>query len=144
MSFENPLVTTVQHVNFPVDQELTSRNVFYATYPTYLRPFAQYWVRKWLQWYDGKVEGIHDNTGNMISTRLASTLCSKVAQQIFGGGLLFSKKGDGKTSTEENAIKFISGDYNDDIALDENVAQAILLAVAGGTSFIVENFNSFS
>ena len=148
MSYENPLVTTIQHVNFPTDNEITSRSVFYATYPTYLRPFAMHWIKRWLQWFDGKVEGVHDNTGNVISTRLASTLCQKVAQQIFGGGLLFSKKNNTETpegqKAEEDAITFISGDYNDEIALDENVAQAILLATAGGTSFIVENVDAES
>lgn len=146
---ENPLITTSQSVNFPINMEMTSRSIFYATYPYYLRPFATNWLKIWLQWFDGRVDGVHDEAGGMISTRLASTLCQKVSGQIFGGGLLFSKKNnikkneetDEQKKAEEQAIKFISGDYNDEIALDENVAQAILLAVAGGTSFVVENMD---
>ncbi len=143
MSDSNPIVTTINTINFPIDSELTSKSIFYATYPPYLQPFAMHWLKKWLQWFDGKVEGVHDATGAVISTRLASTLCHKVAQQIFGGGLLFQKKGNSIIPGEENkAIDFISGDENDRLAIDENVAQAILLAVAGGTSFIVENVDS--
>ena len=144
MSYENPVYTTAQSINFPFDNEITSRSVFYATYPSYLRPFAQEWLRRWLRWFDGKVDGVHDNAGNLISTRLGATLCQKVAQQIFGGGLLFSKKNESGVAKEleEKAIKFISGDYNDEIGLDEKVSQAMLLMCAGGTSFIVENVDA--
>ena len=71
---ENPLITTTQSVNFPVNMEMTSRSIFYATYPYYLRPFATNWLKIWLQWFDGRVDGVHDEAGGMISTRLASTL----------------------------------------------------------------------
>lgn len=141
MSYENPVYATARSINFPFDNEITSRSVFYATYPPYLRPFAQEWLRRWLQWFDGRVDGVHDNAGNIVSTRLGATLCQKVAQLIFGGGLLFSKKNESGVpkEAEEAAIKFISGDYNDEIGLDEKVAQAMLLMCAGGTSYIVEN-----
>ena len=134
---------TPEKINFPVNTELVSHSQFYATYPAFLQPFAQQWLRKWLQWFDGYVDGVHDSTGCMVSTRLAATLCHRIAQSIFGGGLLFSKKGiKGKKESENKALKFISGDYNDEIGLDDAVLQAFLFAAAGGTSFVVENTDS--
>ncbi len=134
---------TPERINFPVNTELVSHSQFYATYPAFLQPFAQQWLRKWLQWFDGFVEGVHDSAGCMVSTRLAATLCHRIAQSIFGGGLLFSKKGiEGKGDAESKALKFISGDYNDEIGLDDTVLQAFLFAAAGGTSFVVENVDN--
>lgn len=131
---------TVDKINFPVNTELTSHSNFYATYPTYLQPFAKQWLKKWLSWFDGLVEGVHDNTGSLISTRIGASLCKKIAHMIFGAGLLFSKKGQpGLNDQEDEALKFISGQYNDDIGLDDAILQAFTYAAAGGTSFIVEN-----
>ncbi len=131
---------TPDKINFPVNTELVSHSMFYATYPPYLQPFAMQWLKKWLQWFDGYVEGVHSNDGGMISTRLGATICKKVAQHIFGSGLLFSMKGaKGHEELEKLALEFISGDYNDEIALDDNIAQAFEYAFAGGTGFIVEN-----
>ena len=138
---------TPDRINFPINTELVSHSNFYATYPTYLQPFAMQWVKKWLQWFDGYVEGVHDNQGNMISTRIGATICKKVAQLVFGAGLLFSKKNstpteEGKENPEDKALKFITGKYNDEIGLDDMVFQAFLYATAGGTSFIVENMDA--
>ena len=75
---------TPDKINYPINTELVSHSNFYATYPTYMQPFATQWLKRWLQWFDGFVEGVHDNTGCMISTRLGATLCKKVSQMIFG------------------------------------------------------------
>lgn len=138
---------TPDKINFPVNTELVSHSNFYATYPPYLQPFAMQWVKKWLQWFDGYVEGVHDNQGNMVSTRIGATICKKVAQLVFGAGLLFSKKNstkqkDGEENPEDKALQFITGKYNDEIGLDDMVFQAFLFAAAGGTSFIVENLDA--
>lgn len=132
-----PKVLRAYTQNQPILNEWTNHSAFYAIYPSYYFTFANQWLRKWLAWFDGYVQGIHDGTGGIISTRLASTLCYRLGEQVFGGGLLYSNSA--KTEDKDEALRFISGKWNDEADLDNQLLKAFILAAAGGTSYIKTN-----
>lgn len=124
----------------PILNEWTNHSAFYAIYPSYYFTFANQWLRKWLAWFDGYVPGIHDGVGGILSTRLATTLCYRLAEQVYGGGLLFANSI--KTKDAKKALKFISGQWNDDADLDNQILKAFILAAAGGTAYTKTNVDS--
>lgn len=124
----------------PLLNEWTNHSAFYALYPSYYFTFAQQWLRRWLQWFDGYVPSIHDGESGILSTRLATTLCYRLAEQVFGGGLLFSS--NAKFDDSDKALKFISGDFKENVALDECIQKCFVLAAAGGTSYLKTNHDN--
>lgn len=136
-------VNRLYNANMPILKEWTNKSNYYLAYPTYYRPYAEYWLRPCLQWFDGYVPEIHNEQNAIISTKIGNTLCRKVAEQVFGGGLLFNKKGvavdDLGKEEETKALKFISGEYKDQVDFDNKILQAFTMASAGGTSYIKEN-----
>ena len=132
-----PRVLRAYTQNQPVLNEWTNHSAFYAIYPSYYFTFANQWLRKWLAWFDGYVPGIHDGVGGIISTRLASTLCYRLGEQVFGGGLLYSNSA--KTKDHKEALQFISGKWNDESDLDNQLLKVFILAAAGGTSYMKSN-----
>lgn len=134
-----PKVLQAYSYGQPILNEWTNHSSFYAIYPSYYFTFANQWLRKWLQWFDGFVPTIHDGTGGILSTRLATTLCYRLAEQVYGGGLLFSKILD--TEDADKALKFISGQWNDDADFDNQILKTFILAAAGGTSYLKTNID---
>lgn len=136
----------VYNANMPILKEWTNNSNYYLMYPSYLKAYADNWLRPNLQWFDGYVPEIHNESNGIISTKIANTLCRKVAEQVFGGGLLFNKKGiavdDTGKERETEALKFISGTFKDQIDLDNKILQAFIMACAGGTAYIKENVES--
>ena len=132
-----PRVLRAYTQNQPILNEWTNHSAFYAIYPSYYFTFANMWLRKWLQWFDGFVPGIHDGVSGIISTRLATTLCYRLGEQVFGGGLLYSNSAN--TKDAKQALKFISGKFNEDADIDNQLLKAFILAAAGGTSYAKTN-----
>ena len=132
-----PKVLRAYTQNQPVLNEWTNHSAFYAIYPSYYIPFANGWLRKWLQWFDGYVPGIHDGVSGIISTRLATTLCYRLGEQVFGGGLLYSNSAD--TKDAKRALKFISGKFNEDADIDNQLLKAFILSAGGGTAYVKTN-----
>lgn len=132
-----PKVLRAYTQNQPILNEWTNHSSFYAIYPRYYFTFANQWLRKWLAWFDGYVPGIHDGVSGIISTRLATTLCYRLGEQVFGGGLLYSNSA--KTDDSKEALSFISGKWNDEADLDNQLLKAFILAGAGGTSYTKTN-----
>ena len=124
----------------PILKEWTNHSAFYAVYPKYYFSFANFWLRKWLQWYDGFVPGVHDGRSGILSTRLGATLCRRLSEQIFGGGLLYAV--DKKSKDSQTALEFVSGKLNDEIDLQGSILKAITLCSAGGTAYIKTNIGS--
>ena len=135
-----PMCQTLYTLSQPVLNEWTNHSSFYAIYPSYYYTFANQWLRKWLAWFDGYVPGIHDGRGGILSTRLATTLCYRLAEQVFGGGILFSKKV--ATDDSNEALKFISGEWIDNTDFVNQVLKTFVLAAAGGTSYLKLNYTS--
>ena len=124
----------------PILNEWTNHSSFYAIYPSYYSTFANRWLSRWLAWFDGYVPDVHDEIGGILSTRLATTLCYRLGEQVYGGGILYAKNVDTEDSTK--ALKFISGQWNEDADLDAQILKVFILAAAGGTSYIKSNIDS--
>lgn len=121
----------------PVLTEWTNNTSFYVMYPTYYQSFANLFLRKWLGWYDGYVQGIHNSNGGLLSTRIGTTIVRRLSQQVTGGGLLYEVT---KDNVEGNkALDFISNEWASDTDFSNVVSQAIEFAGAGGTSAIKLN-----
>ena len=137
---EFPEINRIYSANMPINKEYVNRASYYLAYPSFYQSYAYFWLRPCLEWFDGRVQGIHNESNGIISTKLASVICSKVSEQIFGGGLLFNKKGiENQKDEEEKALKFISGEFKDQIDLDNKILQAFIMSSAGGTAYIKEN-----
>ncbi len=128
-----PPIQQVYTANQPILNEWTNHSSFYAIYPSYYYTFANQWLRKWLAWFDGYVPGIHDGQSGIISTRLATTLCYRLAEQVYGGGLLYSANNDTKKSRA--ALKFISTKWSEEAEFPNQALKAFVLSGAGGTSY---------
>lgn len=124
----------------PILTQWTNHSAFYCIYPSYYYTFANWWLRRWLDWFDGYVPGIHDGSSGILSTRLATTLCYRLAEQVYGGGLLFTNTK--KDEDAKKALKFISGDWSEKAGLDDQVLKTFVLAAAGGTSYVKCNVNA--
>lgn len=124
----------------PALNQFTTHAAYYAIYPSYYMTFANWWLRRWLEWFDGYVPGIHGGASGILSTRLATTLCYRLAEQVFGGGLLFTN--DKKSADAKRALEFISGHWSEEAGLDEQVLKAFVLTAAGGTAYIKTNMNA--
>ena len=129
--------TQVEYSNAmqPQITEVTNHSAFYAVYPSYLFTFGNMWLRRWLSWFDGYVPGVHG--GGILSTRLATTLCYRLAEQVYGGGLLFAKKDNSERA--EKAVKFASGNWNDRCGFDNEILKTFVLTAAGGTGYTKTN-----
>lgn len=135
-----PPIQQTYTANQPILNEWTNHSSFYAIYPSYYYTFANQWLRKWLAWFDGYVPGIHDGESGIISTRLATTLCYRLAEQVYGGGLLYSANNDTKKS--KAALKYISSKWSEESDFPNQVLKAFVLAAAGGTSYAKLNVGS--
>lgn len=135
-----PPIQQVYTANQPILNEWTNHSSFYAIYPSYYYTFANQWLRKWLAWFDGYVPGIHDGQSGIISTRLATTLCYRLAEQVYGGGLLYSANND--TRKSRAALKFLSTKWSEDADFPNQALKAFVLAAAGGTSYAKLNVGS--
>lgn len=140
LSGQFPLVQQTFASSQPILNEWTNHSAFYAVYPSYYFTFANQWLRKWLAWYDGYVPGIHDGVSGVLSTRLATTLCNRLGEQVFGDGLLFSN--DKNFDGTQESLDFISRLWKDEGEWDNQILKAFILAAAGGTSYIKSNLTS--
>ena len=121
----------------PILNEWTNHSAFYAVYPSYYYPYATQWLRKWLQWFDGYVPGVHDNINGILSTRLATTLCTRLGEQVFGDGLLFAN--DKNIPGAKKALDFISQLWKENGNWDNQILKVFILAAAGGTAYVKTN-----
>lgn len=124
----------------PILNEWTNHSAFYAVYPSYYYTFANQWLRKWLAWFDGYVPGIHDGVSGILSTRLATTLCNRLGEQVFGDGLLFAN--DKTFPDAKKSLDFISRLWKEDGDWDNQILKTFILASAGGTSYIKSNISA--
>ena len=132
-----PAVQQAYTQSQPILNEWTNHSAFYAVYPSYYYTFANQWLRKWLAWFDGYVPGIHDGVSGVLSTRLATTLCNRLGEQVFGDGLLFSN--DKNIPDGKKSLDYISQLWKEDGNWDNQILKVFILAAAGGTSYIKSN-----
>jgi hypothetical protein len=120
-----------------------SNAAFYTMISPAYYDFMNRWVRHWLYWYDGYVPYFHNPDNGIISTRIASSLCDRVAKKVVGGRIMF--KNSGKEASGVNALnpslKFISGEWSPRVDFSKTVKQAVQFAAASGTALLKLNMD---
>lgn len=110
--------------------------------PAFYRNFYEIDVRRWLQWYDGYVEGVHGPNAGIISTSIGRCLVDRATDAIFAGGVMFGNA-DKPTLTDENgvstALMVISDRWAKEAGFETMLKRACRYAAAGGTSLLKLN-----
>lgn len=119
-----------------------NNSVFYPLVKKEYYDYYNRFVRYYFYWYDGFVPEFHTQASGIFSTRLAYTLCNKLASLINGGNLLFDNpeelselrlKFDKNDKDGSNALEFIEKwAYANN--LDNKNHTAISYSLAGGDS----------
>jgi len=111
---------------------------FYTAVPKNYWQYYNQFVREWFHWYDGYVPWLHTASDEGIfSTRLATTICRKLAKNITGGRLLYDDGGKKPQSTFEvdgeelKPVEFVQ-DWAKKTSFDSKLARAVEWALAGG------------
>lgn len=114
-----------------------NNSLFYA----YVNPsYYQYYyniVRENMKWYDGYVDGFHNVQNGIFSTRIGSSLCNAISDNIFAKGVRF--KNVNKLSKNYNAINFLSTHWLEESGFNSSLKLAIEYSCAGGTSLLKLN-----
>ena len=119
-----------------------NNSMFYPLVPKEYYDYYNRFVRYYAYWYDGFVPEFHTQNSGIFSTRLAYTLCHKMAELVNGGTLMFDspEKPSGftiqynkKDKNESNALEFIER-WSYDINLANKNGTAIEYALALGDS----------
>lgn len=119
--------------------------LFYPLVPTYYYDYYNRFVRQYFYWYDGFNPDFHNENSGIFSSRIAYTICNKLAGLINGGTLMFdsptklsNKKVAYKDGKQVNALEFIE-DWSYDVNLTNKMNTAIEYSLAGGDSVIKLN-----
>ena len=108
-----------------------SKQDFYTAVPAQYRNYYNWFVRRWFEWYDGFVNGFHNNgNSTLFSTRIAYSIAHKFSKQITGGKLLFEDNGDNPEAKKEimRVLRYKR--------FDSKLQQAFEWALAGGDSIL--------
>lgn len=84
----------------------TNNSTFYVLAPPYLFDFYNQSVRTWDEWVSGWVQSFHSVEKGILPTQLAGSLCKKIADLIYGEGVLFESTSD--KNVENDSLDFIS------------------------------------
>lgn len=116
--------------------------MFYPLVPKQYYDYYNRFVRQNFYWYDGFNPEFHTQNSGIFSTRLAYTLCHKLAGLINGGTLMFDSPEElseyrinfsDKDKNESNALEFIER-WAEKVDLSNKNSTAIEYALAGGDS----------
>lgn len=124
-----------------------NNSMFYPLVPKEYYDYYNRFVRHYFYWFDGFQPEFHTQNSGIFSTRLAYTLCSKLADLINGGTLMFDApeklseykiKYDEYDKDNSNALEFIQK-WAYDVDLTGKNGTAIQYALAGGDSVVKIN-----
>lgn len=110
--------------------------------PAFYRNFYEIDVRRWLQWYDGYVDGVHGPNSGIISTNVAKNLVDRAIETVFAGGVMFGNA-DKPTLLDETgasiALSVISDNWAQEAGFEKMLKRACRYATAGGTGLLKLN-----
>lgn len=84
----------------------TNNSTFYVLAPPYLFDFYNQSVRTWDEWVSGWVQSFHSVEKGLLPTQFAGSLCKKIADLIYGEGVLFESTAD--KNIENDSLDFLS------------------------------------
>ena len=123
-----------------------NNSLFYPLVPSYYYDYYNRFVRHYFYWYDGFNPTFHNQNSGIFSSRLAYTICNKLAGLINGGTLMYDSPydlSDLKIEYKEgkeplNALEFIE-EWSYDVDLTNKNNTAIEYSLAGGDSVLKLN-----
>lgn len=115
-------------------------DAFYAVAPSVYQPYYMSVMRTSLQFYDGYVPGIHDNSDGIYSTRMAAAICGGLANKTVGADISF-RSGSGKENRAD--LEYVSHIWSKEVGFQTFARNAIEYAYAGGTALIKLNLDSY-
>ena len=124
-----------------------NNSMFYPLVPKEYFDYYNRFVRYYAYWYDGFVPEFHTQDSGIFSTRLAYTLCHKLAGLVNGGTLMFDSpeklskykmKYNDKDKKQSNALEFIER-WSQDVDLTNKNGTAIEYSMALGDSVMKLN-----
>jgi len=124
-----------------------NNSMFYPLVPKEYYDYYNRFVRYYFYWYDGFVPDFHTQASGIFSTRLAYTLCNKLAGLINGGTLMFDApeklssyklKYNKRDKNKSNALEFIEK-WAYDVNLTNKNNTSIEYALVGGDSIVKLN-----
>lgn len=114
----------------------SNSTTFYALAPTYLFQYYNISVRLHDQWINGWVDSFHSMAKGLLPTQFAASLCQKVADLIYGDGVLFESKKE--KNVENDALDFI-GELDDRINIKGAFKDSVLKSTQLGNALIKVN-----
>lgn len=116
----------------------TCGDEFFACAPQVYQPYYLSIMRKNVQFYEGFVPGIHDNSDGIYSTHMASAICGGLANKTVGADIAF-RMGSGQG--DRGDLEYISHIWTRKVDFHTFARQAIEYAYATGLSLIKLNID---
>lgn len=142
---EKGLSQFISAVQLAVNKTYTYNNqasLFCALVPTYLKPYADKYVKPCCQWVDGYVPELHNDSSGIVSTRIATALVQGMAKQVVGEKPIFKNASSKDCPSGDSTVSYC---YK--IAKDGNFRQAMFASVAfamtTGTSLLKLNATAY-
>lgn len=132
-------------VQLAVNKTYTYNNqasLFCALVPSYIKDYADRYVKPCCQWVDGYVPEIHNDGSGIVSTRIATALIQGMAKQVVGEKPIFKNASSKDCPSGDGVVSYC---YK--IAKEGNFRQAMFAAVAfamtTGTSLLKLNATAY-
>jgi hypothetical protein len=127
-----------RHIGTSYNQYFTWNNnsAFYTIAPTYLFSFYNQNVRVWDMWNTGWVLNFHSIKKGILPTQFAGSLCQKVADLIYGEGVIFETTAD--KNVKNDNLEFIN-DIDKEIDIKGSIKDGILKSSQLGNSLLKLN-----
>jgi len=106
MAVDNLTVAVVSRNTY----QYNNSSIFFSLVNTSFLPYYQQVIRKSCEWLDGYDPSFHKD--DMVSTRIGSKIFNGFTNAVFGRGLIYAK-GHGNTEQSNEALNFISHEWND-------------------------------
>ena len=127
-----------RHIGTSFNQYFTWNNnaAFYTIAPIYLFSFYNQNVKVWDMWNTGWVANFHSIKKGLLPTQFAGSLCQKVADLIYGEGLIFETTDD--KNVKNDNLEFIN-EIDKEIDIKGNVKDGILKSTQLGNGLLKLN-----
>lgn len=114
----------------------TNNSTFYVLAPPYLFDYYNMTVRTWDEWISGWVQSFHSIENGILPTQFAGSLCKKIADLIYGEGVLFESTTS--KNVENDSLDFLS-DLDTKIDIKGQIQDAIYKSCQLGNGLLKLN-----
>ena len=133
-----------QNVSFNIQRSYTfiNNSLFYPLIPSHLFDYYNRFIRAYMYWYDGYDPLFHTANSGIMSTRIAYTLCNKLAKNVVGTNIMFDAlEKSGEVSKNVKGYEDLDGlhtieKWAEDVDLVGKLKTLVSFGFAGGDSLI--------